>query len=102
MSQDLVTETAFIYQRENVKQKHIFFTCYKCIYYSGFLEQSLVVLKIKNLLHVTPLTLFKRLPQTGGKNKDVISILFDVNVFTRSMTTSKILAEQDQCNDSHT
>ena len=70
--------------------------------YSGFLEKSLVAIKIKNLLHVTPLTLFKRLLQTGGKNKDVISILFDVNVFTRSMTTSKILAEQDQCNDSHT
>ena len=62
----------------------------------------MVVIKIKNLLYVTPLILFKRILQTAGKNKDVISILFDVNVFTRSMTTSKILAEQDQCNDSHT
>ena len=83
---------------KNIFSSHVIF-----IYYSGFLEQSLVAIKIKkNLLHVTPLTLFKRLPQTGGKNKDVISILFDVNVFTRSMTTSKILAEQDQCNDLHT
>ena len=62
----------------------------------------MVVIKIKNLLYVTPLILFKRILQTAGKNKDVISILFDVNVFTRSMTTSKILAEPDQCNDSHT
>ena len=85
-----------------MSNKNIFFSHVIFIYYSGFLEQSLVAIKIKNLLHVTPLTLFKRLPQTGGKNKDVISILFDVNVFTRSMTTSKILAEQDQCNDSHT
>ena len=53
----------------------------------------MVVIKIKNLLYVTPLILFKRILQTAGKNKDVISILFDVNVFTRSMTTSKIKSQ---------
>ena len=85
-----------------MSNKNIFSSYFIYIYYSGFLEKSLVAIKIKNLLHVTPLTLFKRLPQTAGKNKDVISILFDVNIFKRSITTSKILAEQDQCNDSHT